>query len=86
MNNIPALGQIMAWHWPDNKPLSGWCLDYQRIYASLSFNELTDSTQCKILRHYYLGLNPKFQPFGKAIVNVLLPILLILLCIYIFDL
>ena len=42
INNIPTLVQIMAWHWPGDKPLSEqWWLDYRRIYMSLGLNELT---------------------------------------------
>ena len=42
INNIPALVQIMAWHRPGDRPLSGPMifLSYWCIYASLSLNEL----------------------------------------------
>ena len=41
INNIPALVQIMAWRWPDDKPLSEpmWLI-YWRIYASRGLNKL----------------------------------------------
>ena len=38
---IPALDQIMAWHWLGNKYyLNQWWLLYWSIYASLGLNEL----------------------------------------------
>ena len=42
VNNSPAQVQIMAWRHPGDKPLSEpqWWLIYQRIYVSLSLNEL----------------------------------------------
>ena len=40
INNIPALIQIMAKCTTRSKPLSEWWLGCQRIYASLSLNEL----------------------------------------------
>ena len=43
INNIPALGQIMVWRRPGDKPLSlnQWWLVYRRIYASLGLSELS---------------------------------------------
>ena len=42
-NNVPTLVQVMAWLRPGDKlfHLNQWWLDYRRIYASLSLNELT---------------------------------------------
>ena len=41
INNIPELVQIMAWHQPDDKPLSEpMMLGYWGIYVSLGLNEL----------------------------------------------
>ena len=41
VKNIPALVQIMAWHWPGNKLncLKQWWLDYSCMYILLSLNE-----------------------------------------------
>ena len=52
INNIPALVQIMAWHWLGDQPLSETMMDLcitgilwgeytSYIYASLGINELT---------------------------------------------
>ena len=43
-DNMPALVQIMDWHWTGNKPLSEPMMAYftdAYVYASLSLNELT---------------------------------------------
>ena len=39
INDITSSFQIMAWHWPGDKPL--WWLVYRHIHASLSLNELS---------------------------------------------
>ena len=49
INNIPALGQMMAWRLVGVKPSSEPMMDYWRIYASLSLNELTI---CKQYFHF----------------------------------
>ena len=43
INNIPTLVQVMAWRRPGDKPLSEPVMvqvEYRRIYASFSLNEL----------------------------------------------
>ena len=43
INDIPAVVQITAWHWPGDKPLSETMMvSFRRIYASLGLNELTN--------------------------------------------
>ena len=39
IDNIPALGQIMAWRRPGDKPLSEPMLTHRRIYAALGGNK-----------------------------------------------
>ena len=42
IDNIPALFQILVWHWPVNKPLSvQWWLVSWCIYLSLGLNNLS---------------------------------------------
>ena len=48
INNIPAVVQIMAWHWPGNNHyLNHWWLDYRHIYVWLSLNEWMQKLICK---------------------------------------
>ena len=52
INNIPAMVQIMAWHWLGDKSLSELMMvcEQMHIYTSLELNELTQKTGwCKIL-------------------------------------
>ena len=48
INNIPALGQIMAWRRPGDKPLSEPMIVDIHIYASLGINELTVNVTHKV--------------------------------------
>ena len=41
-NNIPPLVQIMAWHWPGNKPLSEPMMESSLMHISFSLNELSE--------------------------------------------
>ena len=51
-NNIPALVQIMAWHWPGDKPLSEpMMVSHWHIYASLGLNELVE-----IIMDFFLSI------------------------------
>ena len=62
INNILALAQIMAWHWPDDKLLSEPMMPvYWRIYTSLGLNKLRWISEGYLIMQHPSGVTVSVQ-------------------------
>ena len=70
IDNIPVLGQIMAWRRPGDKPLSEPILVYWRIYASLGLNDLLGWCHNICISMYIVALcflaSDRIRPINSA--------------------